>query len=50
MRQKYFDKLSFIVGDMFQHISKEFHWKVAIEAAQTFDRIGHDQKTQEYLK
>jgi hypothetical protein len=42
LRSKYFDKLSFIISDMFKHISKEFHWKVAIEAAQAFDRLGHD--------
>ena len=29
---------------------KEFHWKIHVELAQTYDRLGHDQKTKDYLK
>lgn len=45
LKRKFFDKLQFTIQDMFKHISKEFHWKVAIEVAQTFDRIGNETKT-----
>jgi len=49
LRQSKFDKLNFIVQDLFQHVGKEFFWKVHVELAQTFDRIGNETKTQEHL-
>ena len=42
--------MNIIVKDMFKHISKEFHWKVNIELAQTYDRLGNDDKMHEHLR
>ena len=35
---------------MFHHISKEFHWKVSIEVAQMYDRLGNTAMTNDYLR
>jgi len=34
---------------MFQNVTKEFYWKVDIELAQTFDRLGNETKTKEHI-
>lgn len=49
-RLKKFDKLQFLIKDMLTNINKEFHWKVFVEMAQTFDRLGDDQKLAEYIE
>ena len=49
VRSRKFDKLCYIVKDMFRNIGKDYHWKINIELAQTFDRLGDEQKTKEYL-
>ena len=42
LRAKKFERLPMVINDLFKHINKEFHWKIQIEAAQTYDRIGTD--------
>jgi tetratricopeptide (TPR) repeat protein len=50
LKAEKFDKFNMIVKDLFHHVSKEFHWKVNIELAQTYDRMGIETKTQEHLR
>lgn len=50
LRSQKFDKLHFVIKDMFHHISNEFHWKVNIEVAQMYDRIGSSTSTNDYLR
>ena len=38
------------LGEIYSNISKEFQWKINIELAQTYERLGFEQKTNEYLK
>lgn len=38
-RTELFDPLDNILDDMFVNVSRELEWKVAIEAAQTYDRM-----------
>jgi hypothetical protein len=45
-----FEKLSVIIKDIYNNIGKEYFWKIHVELAQLFDRLGEDQKTVEYLK
>lgn len=49
MRARKFDKFCYIIRDMFRNIGKDYHWKINVELAQTFDRLRDEQKTKEYL-
>lgn len=35
---------------MYKNIGKDYHWKINIELAQTFDRLKDNNKTNEYLE
>jgi len=39
-RKSKFDSLQTILNEMFQNVPKELDWKIYIEAAQTYDRMG----------
>ena len=49
LRLAKFDKLQYIIRDIFRNISKDYHWKVHVELAQTFDRLANEDKTCEHL-
>jgi hypothetical protein len=49
LKAQKFDKIQYIIKDMFQNVTKEFYWKVDIELAQTFDRLGNETKTKEHI-
>ena len=34
---------------MYRNIGKDYHWKINVELAQTYDRLGDEQRTKEYL-
>lgn len=34
---------------MMKNINQEFHWKIFVELAQTFDRLENESKTYEYI-
>lgn len=41
LRARKFDKLCYIIKDMFRNIGKDYHWKIHVELAQTFDRLAN---------
>ena len=49
IRESKFDKFTLIVRDMYRNIGKDYHWKINVELAQTFDRFGDQERTKEYL-
>ena len=44
VQQEKFDSLQTIFNEMFQNVPKELDWKIYIEAAQTYDRMGEYDK------
>jgi len=42
--------MNFVIQDMLKFNPREFHWKVHIELAQVYDRIGEDQQANEHLE
>ena len=50
LRQRKFDRPHMLVRDLFKHVSKDFHWKLNIELALTFDRLGNSSKTNQFLR
>lgn len=50
VRAAKFDRQHTLVRDLFKYISKDYHWKLQIELAQTFQRLGNQEKCHAYLR
>ena len=39
-----------LIRDLFKYVCKDYHWKLNIELAQCFDRLGNGPKCRHYLR
>ena len=50
MRQLKFDKPAVLIRDLFRYICKDYHWKLNLELAHSFDRQDSYAKSQHFLR